>query len=115
MSVVNVKVAFLRPKYKNLEEWCKHSENVYIGRSGIVFIDKARYPKKASIWANPFKITKSCTRESILQKYESYILEKASTEPDIYDLKSLQGKKLGCWCHPLPCHGDVLLRLSKYL
>lgn len=20
---------------------------------------------------------------------------------------------LGCWCHPLPCHGDILIRLVK--
>jgi hypothetical protein len=30
-------------------------------------------------------------------------------------LFELKGKILGCWCHPLPCHGDVLVKLIKEL
>ena len=37
--VVNVKVSNIRPKYKHLKEWIQDSNNVYIGRKGIVFID----------------------------------------------------------------------------
>jgi hypothetical protein len=25
----------------------------------------------------------------------------------------LKGKVLGCWCKPMPCHGDILLQLLK--
>lgn len=25
------------------------------------------------------------------------------------DLEPLRGKRLACWCHPLPCHGDVIV------
>jgi len=53
-KVVNVKIQHIRPDYMNLKEWIKDENNVYIGRSGIVFIDGERYPKKTSIWANPF-------------------------------------------------------------
>lgn len=49
--VVNVKVAYLRPKYQNLKEFCEGDDNVYVGRKGIVFINKERYTKKDSIWA----------------------------------------------------------------
>lgn len=28
-------------------------------------------------------------------------------------LHNLKGKDLVCWCAPLPCHGDVLLRLAN--
>ncbi len=32
--------------------------------------------------------------------------------PDlIAALTELAGKRLGCYCKPLPCHGDVLLKL----
>lgn len=31
------------------------------------------------------------------------------------DLHELRGKTLGCWCHPEPCHGDVLCRLVREL
>jgi hypothetical protein len=28
-------------------------------------------------------------------------------------LHDLRGLDLVCWCAPLPCHGDVLLRLAN--
>jgi hypothetical protein len=28
-------------------------------------------------------------------------------------LHELRGRDLICWCAPLPCHGDVLLRLVR--
>lgn len=62
MSVINVKVASIRPKFNNLKEWCEDERNIYIGRAGIVFIDGQRFPKQSSIWANPYKITKTCKR-----------------------------------------------------
>jgi hypothetical protein len=27
-------------------------------------------------------------------------------------LPELRGKRLVCYCHPLPCHGDVLAELA---
>jgi hypothetical protein len=44
MAVVNVKVEYIRPKHKNLSEWMKDENNVYIGRKGVVFIDGKRFP-----------------------------------------------------------------------
>jgi hypothetical protein len=68
-----------------------------------------------SIWANPFKLTKNHDNlEEVLQKYEQMI----RTTPLLYDsLYRLSGKELGCWCHPSPCHGNVLIKLfaEKYL
>jgi hypothetical protein len=29
------------------------------------------------------------------------------------DVKSLKDKVLGCYCAPLPCHGDVLVKLAN--
>lgn len=57
MSVVNVKVAYIRPKgYDNLREWIKDKNNVYVGRKGIVFINGERFPKELSPFANLFKV-----------------------------------------------------------
>ena len=28
-------------------------------------------------------------------------------------LIELEGKVLGCWCHPEPCHGDILVKLLR--
>jgi len=110
-KVICVKVKNIRPQYQNLKEWIEDPNNVYIGRGGIVFIDKIRYPKQNSIWANPFKINKNETREDVIIKYKKYILNKISSDPKTYDLEKLRGKTLGCWCKPEKCHGDILIEL----
>lgn len=66
MSVVNVRVTNLRPRHKNLSEWMKDPNNVYIGRGGIVFIDNKRFPKHDSKWANPYK---GGDRDVIVEKF----------------------------------------------
>jgi len=80
MSVVNVKVKFIRPEYENLEEWIKDSDkNVYIGRGRIVYINGVRYPPKDSPFCNPYKIG-ILTREEVLTKYKIYLLERIKNE-----------------------------------
>ena len=115
MSVVNVKVKYIRPcGFNNLYEWCNHANNAYIGRKGVVFINNVRYPPDNSIFHNPFKIDKDGDRDEVLKKYREYILKKIEKEPEFeQSIKSLKGKNLGCWCHPLPCHGDILLEIIE--
>ncbi len=111
MSVVNCKVAFLRPRYQNLQEWINDPNNVYVGRAGIVFIENQRFPKQGSEWANPFKIGK-LTRDEVLVLYEQWIRQKIKKE-GTQGLLALKGKTLGCWCAPEPCHADILLKLIQ--
>ena len=78
---------------------CKYSNyDVYIGRP--------------SVWGNPFKIDKDGTRAEVIKKYEAYI---RSNNQLLVLLPSLKGKKLGCWCYPKFCHGDVLIKLINEL
>ena len=113
-KVVSVKVACIRPEYDNLKEWMKDTNNVYIGRRGVVFIDGVRFPPKDSIWANPFKINKDGDRDEVIEKYKKYIIDKLSSGKISHkELMKLKGKTLGCWCKDksnidVPCHGDVL-------
>ncbi len=112
MSVVNCKVKYIRPQYKNLQEWMDDTNNIYVARAGVVFIDKQRFPKCSSNFANPFKIGKDGTRDEVIQKYKTYIIKKL--KDDVFFQKELirmKGKNIGCWCFPEPCHGDVLLEL----
>ena len=53
-----VKVKNIRPNYDRLQDWMLNPNREYIGRCGVVFINKERYPKKLSQWANPFKVKK---------------------------------------------------------
>jgi hypothetical protein len=110
-TVVNVKVNCIRPKYANLAEWMVDPNNVYIGRAGIVFINGERFPKTSSIFCNPFKIKPGVTREDVLRDYREYIEKKFTDVNFCNELAKLRGKNLGCWCHPEPCHGDILVEL----
>jgi len=116
MSVINLKVKYIRPKYLNLKEWMEDTNNVYIGRANVVFIDGKRFPAKPSIFANPYKINSNETRNMVIKKYRQYILNKIYALTEYKEqLQELKGKNLGCWCKPEKCHGDVLLELiNKY-
>lgn len=112
-TVVCVKVRNIRPHYQNLKDWMEDPQNVYIGRKGIVFIDKARFPKTDSIWANPYKIGVDGTREEILEKYRAHILHRIHLDPQLkMKLINLRGMRLGCWCQSSEnCHGDILVEI----
>ncbi len=80
------------------------SYTVYIGRA----VPRRRLT--ASKWANPFKIGPDGTREEVIAKYRAYLLKR----PDLLaDIGSLQGQRLGCWCAPEACHGQVLAELAE--
>lgn len=77
---------------------------VYIGRRN------ARYRLAASKWANPFSIKQETDREAVIATYERWLRQ----QPRLMDaLPELRGLDVVCWCAPLPCHGDVLLRLAS--
>lgn len=74
----------------------KEPYDVYIGR-----------PSK---WGNPYVIGPDGTREEVIQKYEEHV---RSSKILMRALPSLEGKVLGCWCPPRPCHGEVLIKLLE--
>ena len=76
--------------------------DVYIGRS--------------SVWGNPFKIGPDGTREEVVALYEA-LLQKKILAGVIKkeDIMALEGKTLVCFCAPLACHGDVLVKTIKAL
>jgi len=114
IDIINVCVRNIRPKYNNLAEWIgNQEEHVYIGRKGVVFINGVRYPLYDSFWANPYKISEKISREQSIQMYKEYIEKKILDNNLIPKLLELKGKKLGCWCKPECCHGDVLVELVK--
>lgn len=111
MSVVNCKVQYIRPKYNNLKEWIDDTNNIYIARAGVVFIENTRFPLQSSKFANPYKIGKDGSREEVIIKYKNYITEKLKNENMLSELLDMKGKNLGCWCYPAMCHGNILLEL----
>ncbi len=67
------------------------------------------YIGRGSYWGNPYSMYDSGeSREQVIAKY------KYDFERDLFPNKEkskalgLIGKRLGCFCKPAPCHGDVL-------
>ena len=63
-----------------------------------------------SIWGNPFVIGKDGNRDEVIQKYREYL---ENDDFLLSRINELRGKKLGCYCSPLNCHGDVLAELAN--
>jgi len=76
---------------------CRRDDyDVYIGRPGQ--------------WGNPFIVGRDGTQEECVEKYRAWV----PTQPHLMaQLSFLKGKRLGCWCKPKPCHGDVLAELAN--
>jgi hypothetical protein len=81
---------------------CKKEKfDIYIGR-----------PSK---WGNPFTFKQGTIAEfvvpkdEVLVRYEAWLKQQPELMASLHELK---GKTLGCWCHPKPCHGDILARLA---
>jgi Domain of unknown function (DUF4326) len=67
---------------------------------------KAVYVGRGSPWGNPFKIGRDGTRAEVIARFEREILPE-------FDVSMLRGKDLLCWCAPLPCHADLLLKKAN--
>ena len=75
------------------------------------------YIGRGSKWGNIFSHKHGtqathvvATRAEAIAQYEAWI----RTQPQLMAaLHELDGKVLGCWCSPIPCHGDVLVKLVQ--
>ena len=80
--------------------------DVYIGR------DVPERGIRGSKWGNPFVMAddSDAERERAIAAYREWIV----TQPDLMSsLEELRGRRLGCWCAPKHCHGDVLVELLE--
>jgi hypothetical protein len=112
-AVVNVKVEHLRKdkRYNNIQEWLADPKNVYIGRQARINVNGTYVGIKSSPWSNEYTV-KEHGREEALRLYRAKLTARLSSDPILVkQLCELNGKTLGCWCAPDPCHGHVLLEL----
>ena len=81
------------------------------------------YIGRPSIWGNPFShvayyadaalvVTLVGSRTEAIERYREWI----QTQPQLLaKLHTLKGKRLGCWCAPKRCHGEILAELADEL
>jgi Domain of unknown function (DUF4326) len=78
---------------------------VYVGRA----MHRGGWHLPASPLANPYRLDPQVSREEVVSRYRAHLLGR----PDLLALlPELRGKRLGCWCAPLPCHADVIAELA---
>jgi hypothetical protein len=89
--------------------------DVYVGRP---------MPGRRSRYGNPFKTADLKARHNLnddqarklaVALYRNWVLR--SEHADAVWIRAhvheLRGKRLGCWCAPLPCHAEVLAELAE--
>lgn len=65
---------------------------------------------RKSKWGNRFVIGRDGDRTAVIAKHERWLADQHEL---LRSLDELRERDLVCWCHPLPCHGDLLLRLGN--
>ena len=64
---------------------------------------------------NPFHIGEHGTREEVIELYREVLwaqLKLGLVKKE--DLLALDGKRLGCFCKPQACHGDVIVKAVEW-
>ena len=68
---------------------------------------------RPGFWGNPYKpFMFGGSREACIAEYERHV---RGSPRLLVRLPDLLGQYIVCHCHPLPCHGDVLVRLCSEL
>jgi hypothetical protein len=65
---------------------------------------------RPSLFGNPFIIGRDGSRKEVVQKYKIYLYERVRSDKEFKrEVEKLRGKRLGCFCCPKLCHGDVIV------
>jgi hypothetical protein len=72
----------------------KENFDIYIGRG--------------SLYGNPYVIGVDGNRDQVIHRYREWFNFLLRDPQFVTEVRKLEGKKLGCFCSPQPCHGDVI-------
>lgn len=76
----------------------KEEYDVYIGRAG---------QGESGYFGNPFR-GEQLGRDEAIRQFKRYFEARVKTDAEYREkVLALKGKRLGCFCKPLACHGDV--------
>lgn len=91
--------------------------DVYIGRG------KDPHTQRWGEWGNPYShresasatVTKANSVEEAIEAYRVDLWRRLRDgRLSVEKLAALKGKRLGCWCAPGPCHGEVLVAAAEW-
>lgn len=70
------------------------------------------YIGRGTPFGNPYRIGEDGDRQQVIEKFKAYFYKRLTDEGFRGKVLALKGKKLGCWCVPLACHGQII---AEYL
>ena len=81
------------------------------------------YIGRPSLLGNPFKVGRDGNLEQVIEKYRRWLWGQIQDFGDVFEvLKDLLHLSyehdvvyLECWCKPLACHGDVIVKALRWL
>jgi hypothetical protein len=86
--------------------------DLYVGRA----------PGRRGVFGNPYVIGQDGTRDDVVRKFEVWLRSGLKEEWDVdprirLALQAIEripeGTRLGCFCKPLACHGDVIVKIWR--
>lgn len=83
--------------------------DVYIGRAG---------KGQDGYFGNPFRLAPGGAKGSTLERYREYFYNRLAEDPEFKRrIHKLKGRRLGCFCKPHACHGDIrnVLKHIEYI
>lgn len=73
------------------------------------------YIGRGSVWGNPHRMKNELGRAWCITLYRRTLWAKIQSGEITLDmLIALDGKRLGCYCSPKRCHGDVLVEAIEW-
>jgi len=83
----------------------KDGYDVYLGRAG---------KGHDGYFGNPFVIGEHGSRTDVIEKFKEYFYRRIATDEEFKRrVLELKGKRLGCFCAPQKCHGDIIVEFLE--
>ena len=96
----------------NVENVSKKSLVINIKKVESSLIDYI-YIGRPSPYGNPFTLMGENDRENCVKKYREWIHKPEQKSLRNLMREKLRGRKLGCFCAPKLCHGDVIIEICN--
>lgn len=80
----------------------------------IVNIHRNHYTKyigRGSKFGNKYRIGPDGTRQDVIEKHKRDFYNNPKLQEAVWN--ELKGETLGCFCKPLPCHGDTYIQYIR--
>jgi len=68
---------------------------------------------RTTIFGNPYRIGPDGDRKQVIEKYKILFYKKLNNSQFRDKVLELKGKRLGCWCCPMECHGNVIVEFLE--